>query len=52
MRRGRFVNLLELKCWLQVAVAVLLENFINHTLKVEEEEKKKMQDAERSRAEV
>ena len=33
-------------------MAVLLENFINHTLKVEEDEKKKIQAEQRSRAEV
>ncbi len=33
-------------------MAVLLENFINHTMQVEEDEKKKMQAELRSRAEV
>ncbi len=33
-------------------MAVLLENFINHTLKVEEDEKKQMQEEQRNRAEV
>ena len=37
---------------LQVSVAVLLDNFINHTLKVEEEEKRQERAEQRSRAEV
>ena len=36
----------------QVSVAVLLDNFINYTLKVEEEEKRKDHAQQRSRAEV
>ncbi len=36
----------------QVSVAVLLDNFINYTLKVEEEDKRRKQAVQRSRAEV
>ena len=36
----------------QVSVAVLLDNFINYTIKVEEEEKRKERAEQRSRAEV
>jgi hypothetical protein len=36
----------------QVSVAVLLDNFINYTIKVEEEDKRKKQAEQRSRAEV
>ena len=36
----------------QVSVAVLLDNFVNHTIKVEEEEKRKSQAEQRSRAEA
>jgi hypothetical protein len=36
----------------QVSVAVLLDNFINYTLKVEEEEKRQHQAEQRSRSEV
>ncbi len=40
------------QCTSQVSVAVLLDNFINHTLKVEEEEKRQERAEQRSRAEV
>jgi hypothetical protein len=36
----------------QVSVAVLLDNFINYTIRVEEGEKRKRQAEQRSRAEV
>ncbi len=35
-----------------MSVAVLLDNFINYTIKVEEEDKRKKQAEQRSRAEV
>jgi hypothetical protein len=62
IRQGDSGRRADIHCWpacthatiflRQVSVAVLLDNFINYTIRVEEEDKRKRQAEQRSRAEV